>query len=72
MFANNGRVDGARIHVKFFTEDVAKTLSVEESAGADDLIGGLVDIPIGHGLPEIADQPGVGQRAWNGKTRLDG
>jgi hypothetical protein len=47
VFADDGSVHGTRIHVKFFAEDVAKTLGVEEGAGADDLTGGETGLPLG-------------------------
>ena len=39
MFADDGCMDGARIHVKSFAENVAKTLGVKEGAGTNDLAG---------------------------------
>jgi len=47
VFADDGSVDGTRIHVESFAKDVAKTLGVEEGAGTDDLAGGQTGLPLG-------------------------
>src|SRR6266576_338584 len=47
VLSDDCRVDGARIHVESFTENVAKTLGVEEGAGAHDLARGQTGLSLG-------------------------
>jgi hypothetical protein len=47
VFADDGCMDRARIHVKSFAQDVAKTLGVKEGAGTNDLASWQTRLPLG-------------------------